>query len=73
MLENLGAIVRQMFIELDRGTAAREHLSEALLAIDQPLIPQIVTLHLDQIKSDQRRVMITATAPQPQRAVKDVA
>ncbi len=54
----------QMLIVCDRGIAAREHLGETLLAIDQFMIPQIVALQLDQIKRDQRDVMIAATAPQ---------
>ena len=35
-----------------------------LLAIDQFLVPQIVTLPFDQVERDQHDVMITATAPQ---------
>jgi len=64
MFEHGRAVMVDMSVELDRGTAAREHLGETLLAVDQFLIPQIVTLKLDQVERDQRDVMIAATAPQ---------
>jgi hypothetical protein len=64
MLEHSRAIVRQTFVEPDCGTAARQHLGETLLAIDQFMIPQIVALHFNQVERDQGDVMITATAPQ---------
>ncbi len=51
-----------MFIECDRGTAARQKLRETLLAIDQFVIPQIIALQFDQIKGDQRHVVITENA-----------
>jgi len=47
------AIVRQMLVVRDRNTAARQHLGETGSAVDQFLIPQIVTLPFDQVESGE--------------------
>jgi hypothetical protein len=56
------AIVSQMLIEPDRCTAARQHLGEAGFAVDQFLVPQIVTLPFDQVERDQGDVIVATGA-----------
>ena len=54
MFEHCRAVIGQMFVELDRATAARQHLGETVFAIDQFVIPKIVALQFDQVEGDQR-------------------
>ena len=62
MFEHGRAIVRQMFIKLACVPGAPASWRAG--SIDQFVSPQIVALKLDQIESDERDVMIPATAPQ---------
>src|SRR5258708_1941863 len=61
MFEHGRDVMGKMLVELDRGTAARQHLGETVFAIDQFVIPQIVALQFDQVNRNEGDVMIVAT------------